>query len=45
MPSRSPWPPPGEKVVTGFNRRVDVLENERAHRRIDERHYALGRIV
>lgn len=36
---------PGERVVTGFNRRVDILENELAHGRLTPQDHALGRLM
>lgn len=36
---------PGKEVCATLNRRVDILEYEKAHRRITEQQYCLGRIV
>jgi len=36
---------PGEEICAILNRRVDILEYEKAHHRITEQQYCLGRIV
>lgn len=36
---------PGTEVFATLNRRVDILEYEKAHKRIGEQQYCLGRIV
>ncbi|KAA2237694.1 hypothetical protein [Salinarimonas soli] len=47
-----PWPDPArdpllapQRVPVAFNRRVDLLEVERAHKRITEAEYCTGRLV